>query len=59
MMIKLVVTRIEPHPKAGQRNLNVYGNDVFPETVEREVLAVELTEEEYAAVKRAVLEVKP
>jgi len=59
MKIKLVVTKIEPHPKAGERNYQSYGDGVFPDEIGTEILVVELTEEEYAAVKRAVLEVKP
>ena len=56
----LIVTAVDPHPKAGQPDYNSYGmGNRYPETQERQVINVELTEEEYRAVKRAILEVQP
>lgn len=56
----LTVNRVEPHPKAGQTVPRQFGgfqdNGVFPETMQRQVLLVELSEEEWNAVKRSVIE---
>jgi hypothetical protein len=52
------VTRIEPHPKAGQTNYSGYGQgSVYPDKMETGILSVVVTEGEYVQLKRAVLSV--
>lgn len=60
----LKVTRIVPHPKAGKElprsGTVLYYNDnpppTFPDTMSDGVLSVEVSEDDWTAIKAAVLE---
>jgi hypothetical protein len=56
-MLRLTIVRTEPNPKyvADYRGYGLYQE---PSTLETQVLSVELTDEEWRSIKRAVIEVK-
>lgn len=58
MKYQITITALEPNPKAGERKYQPYGNDYMePNELSRTVLTMELTAEQWDAIRRAALEV--